>query len=55
MVEEYTRLWLKKALNDITVMHNERHAEAVNMVTEAICFHAQQAAKNFLRLTWLNT
>lgn len=49
MVNDYTKKWLQKALNDLKVMHNERNVEAENRVAEAVCFHAQQAVEKLLK------
>lgn len=49
MVDEYTKKWLIKAMNDLKVMRNERNMKGDDLVTDAICFHAQQAAEKFLK------
>ncbi|MGD9201390.1 MAG: HEPN domain-containing protein [Chitinispirillia bacterium] len=49
MVDEYTKKWLQKAMNDLKVVRNERAVEKENLVTDAICFHAQQAAEKLLK------
>jgi len=49
MVKDYTLQWLLKAANDLQVMRNESAVEAPRKVTEAVCFHAQQAVEKFLK------
>ena len=36
-------------MNDLKVMRNERNMKSDNLVTDAICFHAQQAVEKFLK------
>ena len=49
MVDDYTKKWIIKALNDFKVMLNERKVPPKDLVTDAICFHAQQAVEKFLK------
>lgn len=49
MVDDYTKKWLTKAMNDLKVMRNERNIKDDDLVTDAICFHAQQAVEKFLK------
>lgn len=49
MIDEYIEKWLTKARNDIKVAENELGFENEEIITEAICFHAQQAAEKFLK------
>ncbi len=49
MIEEYVRKWLIKADGDLKVAENELGMPPAQKVTEAICFHAQQAAEKFLK------
>jgi HEPN domain-containing protein len=49
MIDEYVKKWLIKAENDLKVAENEMNVSAENIVTEAICFHSQQAVEKFLK------
>ncbi|HOT45824.1 MAG TPA: HEPN domain-containing protein [Spirochaetota bacterium] len=44
---EYVRNWLIKANNDIKVA--ERELNSADPVTDAVCFHCQQAVEKFLK------
>lgn len=46
---EYVRKWLIKANNDLKVAENEIRLPPNETVTEAICFHSQQAVEKFLK------
>jgi len=46
---EYVRQWLTKASNDLKVAEHEIVLAPEDMVTEAICFHCQQAVEKFLK------
>jgi len=46
---EYVNKWLIKANNDLKVAENEIKLPQEDMVTEAICFHSQQAVEKFLK------
>jgi HEPN domain-containing protein len=46
---EYVKKWLIKASNDLRVAENEVKLPVHDMVTEAICFHSQQAVEKFLK------
>ncbi len=46
---EYVRQWLAKAGNDLTIAKDERDLKKENAVTDAICFHCQQAAEKALK------
>jgi HEPN domain-containing protein len=46
---EYVRRWLTKANNDLKVAEHEIVLRPEDMVTEAICFHCQQAVEKFLK------
>jgi HEPN domain-containing protein len=48
-VSEYVKRWLIKANNDLKVAENEIKLPQEDMVTEAICFHSQQAVEKFLK------
>lgn len=49
MIDEYVGQWLTKANNDLKVAENEIKLPADDRVTEAICFHCQQAVEKFLK------
>lgn len=49
MIDDYVRNWLIKANNDLRVAGHELNQPMGQAVTEAICFHAQQAAEKFLK------
>ena len=46
---EYVRKWLIKANNDLRVVENEMKLSLKETVTEAVCFHSQQATEKFLK------
>ena len=46
---EYVKKWLIKANNDLKVAENEIRLPPNETVTEAICFHSQQAVEKFLK------
>lgn len=47
--DDYLLKWLVKANNDLTVAENEMKVKGRNFVTEAVCFHSQQAVEKFLK------
>ena len=47
MINEYVKKWLIKANNDLKVAINLMKLSSEETVTEAICFHSQQAVENF--------
>ncbi|MCX6584604.1 MAG: HEPN domain-containing protein [Candidatus Aminicenantes bacterium] len=49
MIDEYLEKWLIKANNDLKVAENESHLTSREMVTDAICFHSQQAVEKYLK------
>jgi len=49
MMDEYVKKWLIKATGDLKVAENEMKLPPEGMVTEAICFHSQQAVEKFLK------
>jgi len=49
VIAEYTKKWLVKANRDLMLGENELTAPRERMVTEAICFHSQQAVEKFLK------
>jgi HEPN domain-containing protein len=48
-MEEYVKKWLIRANNDLRVAKNELELPKEQMITEAICFHCQQAVEKFLK------
>ena len=49
MIDEYLEKWLIKAGNDLKVAENEIKLSSEDMVTDAICFHSQQAVEKYLK------
>jgi len=49
MIDEYVKKWLIKANNDLKVAENEMKLPPEEMVTEAVCFHSQQAVEKILK------
>jgi len=52
--DEYVKRWLVKANNDLKVAENEMKLSPDDVVTEAVCFHCEQAVEKFLK-TYLIT
>ena len=53
-MDEYVKRWLLKANNDLKVAENEMKLPPDDIVTEAVCFHCEQAVEKFLK-TYLIT
>lgn len=53
-MDEYVKRWLIKANNDLKVAENEMGLSPDDIVTEAVCFHCEQAVEKFLK-TYLIT
>ncbi len=49
MIDEYIEKWIIKAVNDLKVAEHELRQPADEIVTDAICFHCQQAVKKLLK------
>ncbi|MCP4652042.1 MAG: HEPN domain-containing protein [Candidatus Omnitrophica bacterium] len=47
--QEYLKRWVDKADNDLKVAEHENAIEEKQRVTEAICFHCQQAIEKYLK------
>jgi HEPN domain-containing protein len=47
--KDYLKNWLTKANNDLTVAEHELTFDKNNCVTDAICFHCQQAIEKYLK------
>ena len=56
MNNEYLQNWIIKAENDLKVAEHESRVDKADRVTEAICFHCQQAVEKYLKayLIFLN-
>ncbi len=63
MIDEYIKKWIIKADNDLKVAKNELSLDKQDTVTDAVCFHAQQAVekrvyfcqvRNYSRLATIN-
>lgn len=53
MKDEYLQRWIIKANNDLIVAEHELYTSKDERVTEAICFHCQQAVEKYLVLSYL--
>lgn len=49
MIDEYVKKWLIKANNDLKVAENLMKLSSEDTITEAMCFHSQQAVEKFLK------
>ena len=49
MIDRYLKGWLIKAMNDIRLIQNEFTLPDDKIVTDAVCFHSQQATEKFLK------
>ncbi len=49
MNDEYICNWIKKADNDMKVAENELYIGKDYVVTDAVCFHSQQAVEKYLK------
>lgn len=49
MKNEYLQGWITKANNDLKVAEHEMDIDINERVTDAICFHCQQAVEKFLK------
>jgi HEPN domain-containing protein len=49
MIDVYLKKWLIKANKDLKVSENEIVLPSEDMVTDAICFHSQQAVEKYLK------
>jgi HEPN domain-containing protein len=47
--KDYLSNWLAKANNDLTVAEHELNLNKDNCVTDAVCFHCQQAIEKYLK------
>ena len=49
MIDDYIKKWVVKALNDIKIAEHELNQPTEEMVTDAVCFHCQQAVEKLLK------
>jgi HEPN domain-containing protein len=49
MNDEYLQKWLLRADNDLKVAEHEMAVPQEELVTEAVCFHCQQAVEKYLK------
>ena len=49
MSDKYVKKWLTKASNDLKVAEHVLASPKDEVITDAVCFHAQQAAEKFLK------
>lgn len=49
MTDAYLARWLLYADRDLRVADNELHTLTGDVITEAVCFHAQQAVEKYLK------
>lgn len=49
MIDDWVKKWLSKANNDLKTARNLMSFPEEERVTEAICFHCQQASEKFLK------
>lgn len=49
MKDEYLQGWITKADNDLKVAEHEMDVDTKERVTDAICFHCQQAVEKYLK------
>ncbi len=49
MIDDYIEKWIVKALNDLKIAGHELNQPANEMVTDAVCFHCQQAVEKLLK------
>lgn len=48
-MKQYIKSWILKADNDLKVAAHELKLDLADIVTEAVCFHCQQAAEKYLK------
>ncbi len=49
MNDSYVKAWISKALEDMRVAEHEVELGKNEMVTDAVCFHSQQAVEKLLK------
>lgn len=48
-MNEFLQSWLAKATNDLKISQHELALDDEEVVTDAVCFHCQQAVEKFLK------
>ncbi len=49
MIDEYVKRWITKAERDLKVAEHELSLPKDSVITDAVCFHCQQAVEKFLK------
>jgi HEPN domain-containing protein len=49
MIDDYIEKWIIKAVNDLKLAEHELRQPEDEIVTDAICFHCQQAVEKLLK------
>ena len=47
MIDDYIKRWVIKAINDFKIAEHELNQPNDEMITDALCFHCQQAVDEF--------
>lgn len=48
-MNDFLNSWLAKAVNDLKISQHELALDEEEVVTDAVCFHCQQAVEKFLK------
>lgn len=49
MIDDYIEKWIIKAVNDLKVAEHELRQSEDEIITDAVCFHCQQAVEKLLK------
>ncbi len=49
MIDDYIEKWIIKAVNDLKVAEHELRQPEKEIITDAVCFHCQQAVEKLLK------
>lgn len=49
MIDDYIEKWILKAVNDLKVAEHELRQPEDEIITDAVCFHCQQAVEKLLK------
>ena len=49
MIDDYIEKWIIKAVNDLKVAEHELRQPEDEIITDAVCFHCQQAVEKLLK------